>query len=475
MAPLDISFLTLGALYAVVLVWLIAGLWKTRWATRAFRNLASSESGDRPPSVSIVVAARNEEGDIEGCLKALLAQRYGGSLEVIIVDDRSSDGTAAIVERVASTNARLKLVRAAPTPRYRCPKKSALAQGIEKSIGELLLLTDADCTPPPCWAEVTAARFTESEVGVVMGYARPRPAPGLRQRLLALDNVAIGALAAGSAGGGMPLACSGRNLAYRRTVYDDVGGFASIGHLIGGDDVYFARKVAARGLWKMIFNWRPEAIVENAPDPVDLSALMNQKLRHASKAGRYGGSARLLGIGAYLFFMLSLLAVCQIAVAMLVWMGLGDGNTHFSFGNLIELPVGPVQNGLTDGFLEVHPFMVLAKDFPDRNQSQVFIELGFNWADQVRSAPQGSDPAFESILWNVGGFYPIGAWRTTLEINGSTNKWDGGKRNEIYITPGIINKLSREWEIGLASPIGATRVSDDYRIVGYLMWEFELE
>ena len=137
--------------------------------------------------------------------------------------------------------------------------------------------------------------------------------------------------------------------------------------------------------------------------------------------------------------------------------------------------MGPVQNGLTDGFLEVHPFMVLAKDFPALNQSQIFIEMGFNWADQVRSAPESSDPAFESILWNLGGFYPIGPWRATFEINGSNNKWDGGNRNEIYITPGIINKLSREWEIGLASPIGATGVSDDYRIVGYLMWEFELE
>ena len=157
------------------------------------------------------------------------------------------------------------------------------------------------------------------------------------------------------------------------------------------------------------------------------------------------------------------------------WMGLGDGNTHFSFGNLIELPVGPVKNGLTDGFLEVQPFVVLAKDFPKLNQSQVFIEMGFNWANQVRNAPEGSDPAFDSILWNLGGFYPIGPWRATLEINGSNNEWDGGSKNEIYITPGIINKLSREWEIGLAAPIGATSVSDDYRIVGYLMWEFELE
>jgi len=157
------------------------------------------------------------------------------------------------------------------------------------------------------------------------------------------------------------------------------------------------------------------------------------------------------------------------------WMALGDGNTHFSFGNLIELPVGPVANGLTDGFIEVQPFIVLARDFPELNQSQIFLEFGFDWVDQVRNVPESSEPEVDSISWNVGAFFPIGFWRATLEINGSNNKWDGGSRNDIYITPGTIYKLSKEWEIGIAAPIGATKTSDDYRVVGYLMREFELD
>ena len=157
------------------------------------------------------------------------------------------------------------------------------------------------------------------------------------------------------------------------------------------------------------------------------------------------------------------------------WMALGDGNTHFSFGNLIELPVGPVANGLTEGFIEVQPFIVLARDFPELNQSQIFLEFGFDWVDQVRNVPESSAPGFDSISWNVGAFFPIGFWRATLEINGSNNKWDGGSRNDIYITPGTIYELSKEWEIGIAAPIGATKTSDDYRVVGYLMREFELD
>ena len=157
------------------------------------------------------------------------------------------------------------------------------------------------------------------------------------------------------------------------------------------------------------------------------------------------------------------------------WMGLDDGHTHFAFGNLIELPVGPVDNGLTEGFLEVQPFVVLARDFPEINQSQIFVELGFNWGEKTRSVPSDSEPAINSIYWNVGAFYPFGSWRATLELNGSNNEWDGGDTNEIFITPGIINKLSREWEIGIAAPIGTTSSTDDYRVVGYLMREFELD
>ena len=59
------------------------------------------------------------------------------------------------------------------------------------------------------------------------------------------------------------------------------------------------------------------------------------------------------------------------------WMGLGDGNTHFSFGNLIEFPVGPVESGLTEGFIEVQPFIVLARDFPELESKPNFFRIWF--------------------------------------------------------------------------------------------------
>tara|TARA_B100000686_G_C16795368_1_gene981901 strand:- start:3555 stop:4397 length:843 start_codon:yes stop_codon:yes gene_type:complete len=156
------------------------------------------------------------------------------------------------------------------------------------------------------------------------------------------------------------------------------------------------------------------------------------------------------------------------------FMGLGDGDTHFSLGSLAEIPIGSVESGLSDGFLEIQSFIVLAHDFPNYNQSQIFIEFGFNWIDQIRnvSAPKAR---FNSFIWNIGAFFPYYSWRATIELNGKTNAWHGGNENNIYITPGFIYKLSKAWEIGVATPIGITNSSDAYRAIGYLMWEFELD
>ena len=157
------------------------------------------------------------------------------------------------------------------------------------------------------------------------------------------------------------------------------------------------------------------------------------------------------------------------------WMALGDGNFHASLGALVELPIGSVDDGLTGGFLEWKPFGIVARDFPEWNQSQIFLEFGFNWVDRTRTPPTDPEPETDSLFWNLGGFFPLGSWRGVLEVNGSNNQWDEGWVNEIFLTPGVIYKLSREWEIGVAVPVGLTDTADDYRVVGYLMWEFELE
>ena len=278
-----------GAIYVGSVLWL-------------WRGLSGRRSGpvlaDDQPAVSVLVAARDEEATLPRCLAALARQDYQGAFEVIVVDDRSRDRTWELIAAKAVTWPELKGVQAAPDGRFKCPKKSALAEGIAASSGEILLFTDADCRPPADWVSSMVAHFAPG-VGLVAGYARPDPVSGVLAKVLAVDNIGVGALGAGSFGMGHPLSCTGRSLGYRRQVYDELGGFAQIGHLIGGDDVYFMRLLSAQGQWAMAFN--RQAVVLSQPPPAKFADAIQQKLRHAAKGGHYKGRAFYLAVGVYLF------------------------------------------------------------------------------------------------------------------------------------------------------------------------------
>lgn len=294
----DLILLAGGGFYSLFAVWLLVGVERSRRATPTVAVAA-----DRILTVSIIVAARNEAANVGACLTALAMQDYDGTLEVVVVDDHSQDGTAEAALAAAQTwpdTRRLQIVQAPDPPLHAGPKKNALAGGIAASKGELLLFTDADCEPPPRWATSMVASFADETVGLVAGYA-DRRSDGFLQAVLAVDDLGIGALGEGGLGHGVALSCTGRSLAYRRRVYDEVAGFDAIGHLISGDDVYFLRHVAATSSTGLRYNADPAAVVRDGRAREGLAAVVQRKLRHASKASRYEGAARWLGIGIYAY------------------------------------------------------------------------------------------------------------------------------------------------------------------------------
>ncbi|MGH7675756.1 MAG: glycosyltransferase [Gemmatimonadales bacterium] len=116
-----------------------------RYATRRprLRDYAPATTG---PLVSVVIPARNEAHNIERCVRSILTTRYAAH-EVIVVDDRSTDGTADIVGRLAraeEAHGRLVLVRGAELEPGWFGKQWALVQGYRVARGELLLFADAD-------------------------------------------------------------------------------------------------------------------------------------------------------------------------------------------------------------------------------------------------------------------------------------------------------------------------------------------
>ena len=136
-------------LAGVLLAWL-----RFAWALRrisAFPNLART-TGDAPPSgwptLSVVVACRNEERGVQAALTSMLAQDVPG-LQVVAIDDRSEDGTGAILDALAAEDPRLHVLHVEHLPSGWLGKTHALHRGAEAAGGEFLLFTDADVVFAP--------------------------------------------------------------------------------------------------------------------------------------------------------------------------------------------------------------------------------------------------------------------------------------------------------------------------------------
>jgi cellulose synthase/poly-beta-1,6-N-acetylglucosamine synthase-like glycosyltransferase len=100
------------------------------------------------PLVSIIIPARNEERNLHEALQSVLAQDYPNR-EIIVVDDRSTDGTGSILEAMAAEHPDLKWIRVTQLPQGWLGKNHALHLGVAQARGEYLLFTDADVVMAP--------------------------------------------------------------------------------------------------------------------------------------------------------------------------------------------------------------------------------------------------------------------------------------------------------------------------------------
>ena len=271
-------------------LWIILGALTTLYSATVwlfFLGLGKLPKGrsEATPSVSVVVAARNEEHHIRACLKSLLRQNYSGSYDITVADDQSTDKTADIVEELTGQHANLRLIRVRETPKGWAPKKYALSQAITSSSGEIICATDADCSAPPTWIHGLVRQF-EPSVGMVAGLVqinRPDRRGSLWVRLQALELFSLFMAAAGGIGKKLAFSASGGNFAYRREVFQQIGGFGQIKHLVSGDDDLLLQQMVARTEWKTRFCTDPGTFVTTLPMP-NLRAFLQQRKRWASKA-----------------------------------------------------------------------------------------------------------------------------------------------------------------------------------------------
>lgn len=306
---LYLIFFILAAGYSILILVFFISLYLLKAGTNSQQQM-----------VSVVVAARNEEKNIGRCLDALVNQTYpSDKYEIIIIDDRSDDKTADIIRKAADQNPNIRLIQIKNVPSGISPKKNALAAGIESAKGEIILTTDADCTPVSTWLETMIGYF-ENNVGLVAGFSPLVGKQNFWSKFVSLDSLSLAAVAAASFGIKKPLTCNGRNLAYRKSVFEQVNGFEEIKHFISGDDDLFLHLVSNQTNWKIRYAFDARALVYSMVSE-NFKHFANQRIRHASKGFFY---SNWLTLSLALVYIFNLLLVALFPVSVLI-------SNHFTF------------------------------------------------------------------------------------------------------------------------------------------------
>lgn len=262
-------------------------------------------------SVSVIIPARNEEGNISECLRSLLEQDYPEHLlEIIVVDDHSTDSTAA--EVLAFDVPYLKLIRLAEhmtdetTVAY---KKQALATGIGQSRGELVVTTDADCTGGKEWLKYIAAKYEQDKPVMIVAPVDFTSDTSLVQVFQSLDFMTMQGITVATIQLKLGNMSNGANLAFSRKAFDEVGGYTGVNHIASGDDYLLMMKLNKQYPNTIKYLKAKQAIVRTPPQP-DWGSFFQQRIRWASKSGKYNDTRLTVVLLLVYLYNLSLLLTC---------------------------------------------------------------------------------------------------------------------------------------------------------------------
>jgi glycosyltransferase involved in cell wall biosynthesis len=274
-----------------------------------------------PEGVSVIVCAHDQLHNLRNLIPVLMSQDYP-AFEVIIVDDRSQDGTQDWLRHQEATISNLKVLQVSDVPQGFNPKKYALSQGIALAQYELLLLTDADCLPVSSNWIKNMKRCYQSQIEIVLGYSGYNQESGLLNKLIRYETLLTGIQYLTRALRSQPYMGVGRNLSYRKSFFQKVGGLKEVMPITGGDDDLLVNKHANSVNTTCCLS--QEAVVKSIPK-TSWKAYFWQKLRHLSVGKHYKNRDKwILGIFSvtHIIFWSSFVSLL-ITQTLVIWVSAG--------------------------------------------------------------------------------------------------------------------------------------------------------
>jgi cellulose synthase/poly-beta-1,6-N-acetylglucosamine synthase-like glycosyltransferase len=297
MTVISFILIAMAIVYCISILFLTAGLFRVSRPCNTKKHL-----------ISVIIAVHNEEQGLPACLQSIAEQEYPKELyEVIIADDRSTDGTAAVISGFCRRHTGFSSVRVEPSLEA-VPKKTALLLALDKAKGAVIVSTDGDCVAPKTWLSRLCGFFTD-DVGFVIGHTRyPRPKT-LWQGIDAIDYLSQRALGAAFAGVNSAYTCTASNMAYRRELFDaNREEFARL-KVRPAEDNYFLHCAHQSGL-RIAVCADAGSVVETS-GAASLGQFLHQRFRWAA----YGGN--IVTPAVKLFFIPALLFYAFL------WIGIG--------------------------------------------------------------------------------------------------------------------------------------------------------
>lgn len=240
--------------------------------------------------VSVIVAARNEEKKLPKLLNSLISQDFS-TFEIIVINDRSTDSTGAIIQQFADKYDMVKKVEITNNTIKGNPKKNALTQGIKIAKFEHFLFIDADCwVISNSWIKEMSAYFNQNKIliGIGLYYSEEEnwvsKITNFETYYTALQYTSFSNI-------GINFMAVGRNFGYTKNIFEQAKGFQSHQNIMSGDDDLMVNQMSNATNTISIIS--KNSITYSHPEK-DWKSWFRQKIRHISAGYHYKFSNKLL-------------------------------------------------------------------------------------------------------------------------------------------------------------------------------------
>jgi glycosyltransferase involved in cell wall biosynthesis len=234
--------------------------------------------------ITIVIIAHNEAENITSCLNSILYQSYPAELmEIIVVDDRSTDKTAALVRELKSPLIQLLMLDDYPefihVPAF---KKSGIELAVEKSKHDWIVMTDADCTHGSHWLESIAHAKETSNASFLAGPVLLEGNNSLLSNMQQMEFLALMVITGGGIQSGLHGIANGANMSFSKQAFHLVNGYEGNYQYASGDDMFLIEKLQEVFPGKTGFV-KNKAAIAFTDTKSDWKSLISQRARWAGK------------------------------------------------------------------------------------------------------------------------------------------------------------------------------------------------